>query len=66
VEFFGRGIDVEVAWSGGGTTVVSGNSFATPQLAGIAALVLSKHPGMTPFEVKTILYMTASNVEGAG
>lgn len=66
VEFFGRGIDVEVAWSGGGTTVVSGNSFATPQMAGIAALILGKHPGMTPYEVKTTLYMTASNVEGAG
>jgi len=66
VEFFGRGIDVEVAWTGGGTTVVSGNSFATPQLAGIAALILAKHPGMTPFEVKTVLYMTASNVERAG
>jgi len=66
VEFFGRGIDVEVAWTGGSTTVVSGNSFATPQLAGVAALILAKHPGMTPFEVKTILYMTASNVEVAG
>jgi len=65
VEFFGRGIDVEVAWTGGGSTVVSGNSFATPQLAGIAALILAKHPGLTPFEVKTILYMTASNVKGA-
>src|SRR3954453_18359780 len=42
VEFFGRGIDVEVAWLGGETTVVSGNSFATPQLAGIAALILAK------------------------
>jgi subtilisin family serine protease len=66
VEFFGRGIDVEVAWTGGGTTVVSGNSFATPQMAGIATQVLAKHPGLTPFEVKTILYMTASNVKGAG
>lgn len=65
VEFFGRGIDVEVAWLGGGTTVASGNSFATPQLAGLAALILAKHPGLTPFEVKTILYMTASNVKRA-
>jgi subtilisin family serine protease len=62
VEFFGRGTDVEVAWPGGGTTVISGNSFATPQIAGICALILAKHPGLSPFEVKTILYMTASNV----
>jgi subtilisin len=65
VEFFGRGVDVEVAWTGGGTTVASGNSFATPQLAGLCALILAKHPGLTPFEVKTILYMTATNVKGA-
>lgn len=61
VEFFGRGTDVEVAWLGGATTVVSGNSFATPQIAGICARILGAHPGLTPFEVKTILYMTASN-----
>ena len=66
VEFFGRGTDVEVAWPGGGTTVASGNSFATPQLAGICARILAKHPGLTPFEVKTILLMTASNVEEPG
>jgi subtilisin family serine protease len=65
-EFLGRGIDVEAAWPGGGTSVVSGNSFATAQMAGICALILAKHPGLTPFEVKTILYMTAGNVKEAG
>ena len=62
VEFFARGVDVEVAWLGGTTTVVSGNSFATPRIAAICALILAKHPGLTPFEVKTALYATASNV----
>jgi len=62
VEFFARGVDVEVAWLGGATTVVSGNSFATPRIAAICALILAKHPGLTPFEVKTALYATASNV----
>src|SRR3954453_7294923 len=28
VEFFAHGIDVDVAWSGGGTLIASGNSFA--------------------------------------
>jgi subtilisin len=64
-EFFARGIDVSVAWAGGGTSVVSGNSFATPHLAGVCALILAKHPGLTPFELKTILYLTATNVKGA-
>lgn len=65
VEFFARGLDVEVAWLGGGTLRVSGNSFATPHMTGYAALVLGKHPGMTPFELKSALYLAATNVEGA-
>jgi subtilisin family serine protease len=65
VEFFARGVDVEVAWLGGGTIRATGNSFATPTVAGICALVLSKHPELTPFQVKNVLYLIASNVGGA-
>jgi subtilisin len=65
VEFFARGVDVEVAWLGGGTIRCSGNSFATPHLAAICALVLAKHPELTPFQLKSVLLLTASNVEGA-
>jgi len=64
VEFFARGIHVDVAWRDGGEKKASGNSFATPHVAGLAALVLGKHPGLTPFQLKTVLYLTASNVEG--
>jgi subtilisin family serine protease len=64
VEFFARGVDVEVAWTGGGRLVCTGNSFATPHITGIAALVLSKHPELTPFQLKSVLYLTASNVGG--
>jgi subtilisin len=64
VEFFARGVDVEVAWTGGGRLVCTGNSFATPHIAGIAALVLSKHPELTPFQLKSVLYLTATNVGG--
>jgi subtilisin family serine protease len=64
VEFFARGVDVEVAWLGGGSIKATGNSFATPALSGIAALVLGKHPGLTPFQVKTVLYLISSNVGG--
>jgi subtilisin family serine protease len=62
VEFFARGVDVEVAWVGGGRLVCTGNSFATPHVAGIAALILSKHRELTPFQLKSVLYLTASNV----
>lgn len=64
VEFFARGVDVDVAWLGGGTIRATGNSFATPAIAAIAALVLSKHPGLTPFQLKTVLYLISNNVEG--
>jgi subtilisin len=61
VEFFGRGVRVRVPWIGGRSVVVSGNSFATPHIAGICALVLSKHSELTPFQIKSVLYLTASN-----
>jgi subtilisin len=64
VEFFARGVDVDVAWLGGGSLRATGNSFATPALSGIAALVLGKHPNLTPFQLKTVLYQIANNVGG--
>ena len=64
VEFFARGVNVDVAWLGGRSIRVSGNSFATPHMSGICALILSKHPELTPFQVKSVLYLTATNVGG--
>ncbi|WP_433802918.1 S8 family serine peptidase [Actinomycetospora sp. CA-084318] len=60
-EFGAAGIDVDVAWLDGGTLNATGNSFAAPVIAGHAALILSKHPGLTPFQVKTVLQATADN-----
>jgi subtilisin family serine protease len=54
VELFARGVDVEVAWLGGGTLRCTGNSFAAPHIAGIAALVLEKHPELTPYQLKSV------------
>ena len=65
VEFFARGVDVEVGWIGGGTIHATGNSFATPCIAGIVALILSKHPRLTPFQLKTVLYLISTNVGGS-
>jgi subtilisin len=64
VEFHARGVDVEVGWAGGATIHASGNSFATPHMAGMAARVLGAHPGLRPFEVKTALHLSAGNVRG--
>jgi subtilisin len=63
VEFFARGIDVDVAEPGGGTVCYTGNSFAAPHIAGLCALALAKHPGLTAPQVKSLLYLTASNTQ---
>jgi subtilisin family serine protease len=65
VEFFARGLDVEVGWAGGETIRASGNSFATPHMAAMAARVLGAHPGLRPFQVKTVLHLSATNVGSA-
>ncbi|GAA1120930.1 MULTISPECIES: S8 family peptidase [Kitasatospora] len=62
VEFFAPGQNVTVPWLGGATIRTTGNSFATPYLAGLAARVLAKHPQLTVFQLKSALYQAASNV----
>ena len=61
VEFGAWGVDVPIAWKGGGSTVATGNSFAAPHVAGMVALIRAKHPGLTPFEIKSILAAVADN-----
>jgi subtilisin family serine protease len=61
VEWGAPGIDIDVAWSGGARFVTTGNSFAAPHIAGLVTKILGKHPGLTPFEVKTILRAVAEN-----
>ena len=61
VEFGAWGVDVPMAWKDGGSTVATGNSFAAPHVAGMVALILAKHPGLAPFEVKAILAAVADN-----
>ena len=61
VEFGAWGVDVPIAWKDGGSTVATGNSFAAPHIAGIVALILSKHPGLSPFELKAVLAAVADN-----
>lgn len=61
VEFGAPGIDLEVAWKDKSTVTSTGNSFAAPHLAGIVARIRSKHPKLTPFQIKTVLFSCASN-----
>jgi subtilisin family serine protease len=65
VEFTAPGVNLELAWLDKSTVESTGNSFATPHIAGIAALILGKHPTLTPFQLKTMLYYTSNNVQEA-
>jgi subtilisin len=64
VEFFAKGVGVDVAWIGGSRVRATGNSFATPHMTAICARILGKHPELTPFQLKSVLYLTADNVGG--
>jgi subtilisin len=61
VEFGAPGIDVRVAWAERGWITATGNSFAAPHISGIVARILGKHPGLTPFQVKTVLRALSAN-----
>lgn len=65
VEFGAPGIDVRVAWQNGSTVVTTGNSFAAPHIAGIVTLIRAKHPELTPFQIKTVLFATSANARKA-
>jgi len=62
VEFGAPGIDVEVAWMDKQYLICTGNSFAAPHIAGIVALIRSKHPDLIPFQIKSVLHSCAANM----
>ncbi|MFJ4680341.1 S8 family serine peptidase [Kitasatospora sp. NPDC088783] len=65
VEFFGAGARIRVAWPGGGTRVVSGNSFATPHITGMCARILGRHPRFRTTQLRHALSLISDNLEGA-
>jgi subtilisin len=64
VEFGAWGVAVPVGWSGGGSTVATGNSFAAPHIAGLLVRLRSMYPDATPFEAKTLLAQGATVAAG--
>lgn len=59
IELAAPGVNVRTAWLNGGYRNLTGNSFACPHIAGIVALLLERHPDLTPFQVKSALYAIA-------
>ncbi|WP_029100310.1 S8 family peptidase [Brevibacillus thermoruber] len=60
------GMNVYTTKPGGKYGTLSGTSAAAPQVAGAAALVLARHPGMSPFDVRQLLYQTATDLGERG
>lgn len=65
IELTAPGVNVKTSWLNGGHRSLTGNSFACPHIAGIIALLLEKHPDLTPFQVKSALYAIAKENEAA-
>ncbi len=70
---YGPNLDVmapgALVWSaarGGGFQFMSGTSMAAPHTAGLAALLLSVNPNLTPAEIKSAMQKTATDMGAAG
>lgn len=59
IELTAPGVNIRTTWPKGAYRNLTGNSFACPHIAGVIALILEKHPGLTPFQVKSALYAIA-------
>ncbi len=60
------GIDIGVPWLSGSMIVATGNSFAAPHVIRLVARLLSKHPQLTPYEVKTVRRAVTSSAVARG
>lgn len=66
IEYVARGELVRVAAQGGGYTVKTGTSFATPAVSGLVALLLGADPSLRSFEVKALLKAHADELAHVG
>jgi subtilisin family serine protease len=60
-----RGVYVQAPKSGGGHQLWTGTSFACPHVTAVVARLLSINPGLTSFQVKTLLHLLRANRTGA-
>ena len=59
IELTAPGVNVRTAWPNNSHRNLTGNSFACPHIVAVIALILEKHPELTPFQVKSALYSIA-------
>ncbi|MEM1515708.1 MAG: S8 family peptidase [Candidatus Bathyarchaeia archaeon] len=66
VDLSAPGVSIYTTFKGGGYGASSGTSFSAPIVAGVAALIFSTNPSLTPSQVEQILKSTAVDLGGAG
>ncbi|MBT2756687.1 S8 family serine peptidase [Mesobacillus foraminis] len=66
IDFAAPGIDIYSTVAGGKYNTMDGTSMAAPQVSGVAALVLSKNPLLSPAEVESILKNSSVDLGSKG
>lgn len=66
VEVSAPGVSINSAWNDGNYKTISGTSMASPHTAGVAALILSANPNLTPAQVRTVLQTTSDDLGTLG
>ncbi|HEX5911470.1 MAG TPA: S8 family serine peptidase, partial [Thermoleophilaceae bacterium] len=66
VEVAAPGVDVLSTKRGGGYVAFSGTSMATPHAAGVAGVIFTKNPGLTPGQVRSRLDAAVDDKGAAG
>ncbi|MCA9937177.1 MAG: S8 family serine peptidase [Anaerolineales bacterium] len=66
VDLAAPGINIRSVARGGGYDTGSGTSYATPRVAGTAALMLVRNPSLTNAQIRQILRNTAVDIEDPG
>lgn len=64
VDIAAPGVSILTTTKGGGYGSVSGTSFSSPIAAGVAALVISANPNLTPDQIETVIENSADKVAG--
>jgi subtilisin family serine protease len=66
IDFAAPGEDIFSTVAGSGYEYMDGTSMASPVVAGVAALILSKNPLLSPNEVKSVLAQSAIDLGNGG
>ncbi|MDX6585807.1 MAG: thermitase [Solirubrobacterales bacterium] len=66
VEIAAPGVDILSTWNDGAYNTISGTSMATPHVAGVAAVIRSKNPGLTAAQVVSKLDSSVDDLGAAG